>query len=332
MSTHAGTGRGLVSIGLPVYDGGKYLEETLDSILAQTYSEFELVISDNASTDRTEQICRAYAAKDPRIRYYRNKRNLGASKNFNRVFRLSSGLYFKWAAHDDLLAPNYLEKCVEVLEKDSSTVLCHSKTAYIDENGEPIETPEYADRGDSQKPHERFGSQLSFFKPSWKIFGLIRTDSLRKTSVMGAYIGGDRNLIAELSLIGRILEIPEFLFFARIHPQSYSYRFHRENRLLSNYDNRFIWWTENGQGAQSVFPHWKNCLEYFRAIGRAHLEWQERLLCYAEFFRWLVGEGIWVVGYNVYVALRSSCSMLHRFDVTALKLMTEFRERVVRAK
>jgi glycosyltransferase involved in cell wall biosynthesis len=98
-----------VSIGLPVFNGEKYLAEALDSILSQTYRDFKLIISDNASTDRTEQICREYAAKDRRIRYYRNEKNIGAPKNFNRVFELSSGKYFRWDAFTHPSAkPNYL--------------------------------------------------------------------------------------------------------------------------------------------------------------------------------------------------------------------------------
>ena len=112
-----------VTIGLPVYNGQNYLVETLESLLAQTYTDFELVISDNASTDRTEAICRQYAAGDARIRYYRNDENIGASANYNRAFELGRGEYFKWAAHDDLLAPTYLERCVEVLDANPDVVL-----------------------------------------------------------------------------------------------------------------------------------------------------------------------------------------------------------------
>jgi len=112
-----------VSIGLPVYNGENYLEEAIDSILAQTYKDFELIISDNASTDRTPDICQAYANKDPRIRYYRNEKNIGAAVNFNRVFELSSSEYFKWAAHDDIIAPDYISECIEILDNDDSIVL-----------------------------------------------------------------------------------------------------------------------------------------------------------------------------------------------------------------
>lgn len=120
-----------VSIGMPVYNGEPFLRETLDAILAQTFRDFELIISDNASTDATEQICREYAAQDKRISYSRNQQNIGASANFNRVFKLSSGEYFKWSAADDLHASDFLAKCVEILDRDRSVVLCHSQVQII---------------------------------------------------------------------------------------------------------------------------------------------------------------------------------------------------------
>ena len=104
-----------VSIGIPVYNGGRFIKEAIDSILAQTFEDFELILSDNASTDETEEICKEYATLDRRIRYYRNEENLGAAKNYNRVFELSNGEYFKWASHDDLCAPEYLERCIAAL-------------------------------------------------------------------------------------------------------------------------------------------------------------------------------------------------------------------------
>ena len=124
-----------VSIGIPVFNGEQYLAEAIDSILVLTYADFELIISDNASTDRTQEICRAYTKQDRRIRYYRNATNVGASKNFNRVFELSLVDYFKWAAYDDILAPDFLLKCVEVLDQDPSVVVCFSKMQIIDEDG-----------------------------------------------------------------------------------------------------------------------------------------------------------------------------------------------------
>ena len=111
-----------LTIGLPVYNGDNFLEECLESILAQTFRDFKLIISDNASTDRTESICRRFAENDPRVKYYRNEKNIGAAPNFNRVFELSNTEYFKWIAHDDVHKPDFVEQCVHILETDQNPV------------------------------------------------------------------------------------------------------------------------------------------------------------------------------------------------------------------
>ena len=122
-----------VSIGLPVYNGERYLEQALNSILGQTYTDFELIISDNASSDRTKAICEEFRSKDQRIRYYRNEVNLGAGPNHDLVFRRSKGKYFKWFGYDDLIAPNFLSRCIEILDRYHTVVLCTPKTKIIDE-------------------------------------------------------------------------------------------------------------------------------------------------------------------------------------------------------
>jgi len=140
-----------VSIGLPVYNGERYLREAIDSILAQTMDDFELIICDNASTDGTEVVCREYVDRDDRIRYYRNDDNLGASRNFNRTVELALASYFKWAAHDDALAANYLARCVEILDHEPTVVLSHSDAWIIDENTRRIGKQHYAE-GDTASP------------------------------------------------------------------------------------------------------------------------------------------------------------------------------------
>jgi len=124
-----------VSIGMPIYNAEKFLRQALDALLGQTFGDFELIISDNGSTDGSEAICREYASKDSRIKYYKNETNLGAAKNFNRVFELSRGEYFKWASHDDICDPEYLERCVELLDRNPAVVLCYPKANTIDEQG-----------------------------------------------------------------------------------------------------------------------------------------------------------------------------------------------------
>lgn len=125
-----------LTIGLPVYNGEEFLAESLECLLGQTFGEFILIICDNASTDRTREICRDYAARDPRIRVFRNDVNIGAVGNFNLALDLASTALFKWVAHDDLYKPEYLSSCLRLLDDNPEAVLAHSATAFIDESGE----------------------------------------------------------------------------------------------------------------------------------------------------------------------------------------------------
>jgi hypothetical protein len=142
----------LLSIGLFVYNGERFLEETLDSILSQTFTDFELIISDNASTDRTAEISQAYARADSRISYYRNEKNMGAGWNLRRVYELATGKYFKWAAADDLLEPEFLRRCVEALESDPGCVVAYARTKEIDANGTFIKQTVWKHRCRRRRP------------------------------------------------------------------------------------------------------------------------------------------------------------------------------------
>src|SRR5246127_102134 len=151
----------LVSVGLFVYNGERYIEETLDSILSQTFIDFELIISDNASTDRTGEIALSYAKRDDRIRYYRSEKNMGAGWNVRRVYELATGKYFKQAAADDMLEPDFLRLCVEALENDPSCVVAYTRTKEVDENGTCIENYVAPMRTDYDDPVARFREMLS---------------------------------------------------------------------------------------------------------------------------------------------------------------------------
>ena len=211
-----------VSIGIPVYNGENFLEECLDYILSQTYDDFELLITDNASTDNTEAICRAYAAKDRRISYYRQEKNFGPVWNYNYAFEKSTGEYFKWAAHDDLCHPDFLLKCVEVLDLDKSIVLSYPQTAIIDDKGQVLRNYNYQVNTHSAEPQQRFRSLICVnhnLHGAFEIFGLIRSNILRMTPLIEYYARGDSILLARLSLYGRFYQIPESLFFKRYHLQ-----------------------------------------------------------------------------------------------------------------
>jgi glycosyltransferase involved in cell wall biosynthesis len=206
-----------VSIGLAVYNGERFLKQTLDSIVAQTFEDFELVVSDNASSDSTEEICKGYAARDSRIKYSRNSVNIGANHNFNRAFQLSSGQYFRWSAADDLFEPTSLEVCVNVLDEHPEVALCYPKTVLIDAHGNKLRS--YEDNLDlrSSRAAERFRLALLNMGLLNAHYGLIRSDVLRRTPLYGTYPGADMVLLAELTLYGQFWEIPQQLFFRRMH-------------------------------------------------------------------------------------------------------------------
>ncbi|MFQ5769233.1 MAG: glycosyltransferase family 2 protein [bacterium] len=270
-----------VSIGLPVFNGETYLQVALDSLLVQTYTDFELIISDNGSSDRTQEICREYASNDRRIRYYRNERNQGAAWNYNHVFHLSSGKYFKWAAHDDMCAPTFLEKCVEKLEENPAIVLCYPKTIIIDEGGNHVKP--YFDNLSltATKPSERF----KYFHRSLRrvgernaIFGLIRADILKESALIGSYVSSDTILLGELALRGEFFEVPEYLFFRRDHSQT---------SVNANPEpNKRVVWFDIQKKDNILLPTWRWFYEYICSIMRVQLRGLERISCFIEMGKW----------------------------------------------
>ena len=207
-----------LTIGLPVYNGRSYLSEALDALLDQTYTDFELIISDNASTDGTEEICRRYVAMDPRIRYIRQPRNIGAAPNHNVVVNEARGELFKWAAHDDLYSPDLLERCIAALDGHPEVVLASCLSVMIDGAGKSTEpVTDYPVATDSPRPSERFASVL-FGRGGDDDYGVIRTEVLRRTPLTGSHYHSDRTLVAELALQGPFHRIPETLYFRRDLP------------------------------------------------------------------------------------------------------------------
>ncbi len=283
-----------LSIGMPVFNGEKHIKYAIDSILDQTYPDFELIILDNASTDKTKNICLEYETKDRRIHYYRNKTNIGAPKNYNRVFSLCSGEYFKWAAHDDVLAPQFLEKCVHILDSDSSIILCHSKVGRIDENG--ILVGDYDDwtleNIDSNKTHERFSDMIGSRNSCWTIMGVMRRAWLAKTPLHGCHINSDANLLAELSLMGRVYEIQEHLFFRRDYREAYSsiYNSRQPNNFHApahDYTIQLSWWGINKPSFLLRLPRWKIFVECYKSVNRVPLKFSEYLLCNIVITKWV---------------------------------------------
>lgn len=229
-----------VSIGVPVYNGEKYLAAALDSILAQSFADFEVIISDNASTDRTELICREYASRDGRIRYVRQPQNRGMTWNFSHAVDLARGEYFRWHAHDDSCAPTLLERCVEALDRNPDAVLAYPRVLMIDCHGDPLpddlstwRPPQSADgtptiderdpRGlNSPQAWRRYYGVL--MKTIWCLepYGVMRTAVMHTTGKLRSYRAAEKVFIAEMALRGQLIEVPEMLLHVRRHDDQYS--------------------------------------------------------------------------------------------------------------
>jgi glycosyltransferase involved in cell wall biosynthesis len=257
-----------VSVGLAVYNGERFINEALSSLLCQTFDDFELIISDNASTDRTEDICREYAAGDSRVHYYRNSHNLGLSGNYRRVFELSSGAYFKWATYDDVCAPEFIARCVDVLDRDGHVVLAHPQARIIDELGDVKADCSAGLHLQSPRPSERLAQLFRNLRLSNALYGVIRSDVLRATPLVGDFPAADIPLLAELCLRGLFYEIPEFLFLRRVHGRAISLQRDDQSQLEA-YNPQKV--------GRAVFRDWRLLGEYCRSMARVPLPWRERV-------------------------------------------------------
>jgi len=260
-----------VSIGLAVYNGEKYLRLAVESILEQNYTDFELIISDNASTDATEEICEELAAKDARIRYSRNATNIGASKNYQRVFELSKGEFFTWVDHDDLRLPGFLRRCVDVFDEAPATVvLVAPRTEMVDEQG--VSKQIRVDRLHTTHalPHERVADVIREVSYATAQYGLFRSAALRKTRLIDGFWSSDHVLLLELAILGEIWEIPETLVLKRDYPG----RCCRMNKTKAE----FAAWFDPARKERNSGK--KVIVEHARSIARLPLTPVERLLCF----------------------------------------------------
>jgi glycosyltransferase involved in cell wall biosynthesis len=273
-----------VSLGLPVYNGEKFIVATLNSIINQTYTNFELTICDNCSTDGTEEICRGFAEKDSRITFIKNEKNIGASGNFNKVFNVSNGKYFKWATHDDVLKPEFLERCVEVLEKYYDVYLCYTKRIIINEKDEELD---FVSDGLFLNQNETSGRYRHFLKrfrytTRWAIpvLGLFRKSELEKTRLLGAYPAADTMILCEIALRGKLYEIDEYLFMSRKHEQM-------SNKANTTAAKLAVFYDPKNRGKVQL-PRWKWLIENKNSIDLAPLILSSKLKCYSSLFLWSI--------------------------------------------
>jgi glycosyltransferase involved in cell wall biosynthesis len=206
-----------VSIGLPAYNGERYLRSAIESLLAQDFTDFELIISDNASTDGTEAICREYAARDARVRYSRLPENIGGVANHTRVCELARCEFFMWASCDDFWHPTYLSACVSVLRADPTVVVAYARNSLMDRDGKPLRDVSPGPPLDAGDPVERFRNLVDIYRAIEPFYGVIRRDVLRRVRPMCGHPGADRILFAELGLLGKLRQVPENLYVRRQH-------------------------------------------------------------------------------------------------------------------
>ncbi len=276
----------VVSVGLPVFNGETFLEVAISSVLAQTYDDLELIICDNASTDRTAEICQDYAARDRRVRYFRNPENLGAAPNYNLAFSHARGRYFKWLAHDDRITPSYLAKTVRVLDERTDAVLCNSVVSYIDQNGASIGLYNTGlALADSASAADRFAWMILRSHSCVDFFGLIRRKTLETSLLHGSFHGADRALLAQLAIRGRLIQLPAPLVEMREHPNRYT----RQNVRSAD---RAAWHDASKRGKVS-FPTWRLYAEYLKLVRNERMLPRERARCYGALARW------WMVNWNV---------------------------------
>ena len=271
----------LVTIGLPCYNSERYIAQAIDSLLAQTYGNFKLIISDNASTDSTGAICQRYAAADSRIEYTRNPVNIGLTRNFNRVFSLSNTKYFKWATADDFSGPDLLADAVAILEADPKIALCYPRTVLVDAEGQ--ETNRYVDKLNLMQDSavERFVKLVSEIALVNHHLGLLRSDAIRRTRLWGKHVGADIGFLAELSLYGKFCEIPKFQFFRRFHNESSSWA--RGN--IAHEARRY-----HAPRNRIPFNTWRFHATYMRAVLRSPLALGDKLKLSSHLMRKLYWE------------------------------------------
>lgn len=263
------SGKPKISIGMPVYNGEPYIGIAIDAILDQTFEDFELIISDNASTDATEQICRDFAARDKRIVYCRNPQNIGAAGNYNRLVDMARADYFRWSNADDMIAPQLLERCVSVLDATPDAVLSYGKTKIIDADGNECE--DYDDNLDLQdeRPSDRFAKFHDCVGLTNVIYGLMRTNAVRCTAKMGdgTYPAADTNFMGELTLYGKFVEIPEYLFYRRMHAGA-------STAVKGDDARQTYFWSAGGGGF--ILPEWRKNAAYLNAIRRAPVDFGDK--------------------------------------------------------
>jgi len=262
----------LVSIGLPVYNGERFLSRALDTLLGQDFGDLELVVSDNGSTDGTVEILEKYAARDDRLRFEVHAVNRGAAWNFNRVLAIANpeARYFSWAAADDERSPDFLSRTLKILESDPTVSLAHTGSADLDSDGHVLKTwHQPVEQWASDDVAERIAALVTMWHECFSVFGLIRTEVVRQTRGLGSFADSDNVLIAEIALRGRIVHDDAVCFFRRQH----------ENRSVSYGTRERVAWFDPSRSGKLSYPYWRTARQFVQAVQDAPLTASERRRC-----------------------------------------------------
>ncbi|PWB73286.1 hypothetical protein C3F09_05390 [candidate division GN15 bacterium] len=270
----------LLSIGMPVYNGERHVRSAVESLLGQTFGDFELLISDNASTDSTPDICRQLAAADRRVRYEQNQTNLGLIANYNRVFRLTRGRYFKWASSNDICDRHMVEECLAEMESHTDIVLCYPRTRLFTDDPTGAVDYEFGFELMEESPSERMRGLVDKLRLNNAMNGLIRRAALERTILLDNYLASDVNLLVELCLLGKFRQIPQALFYRRIHPSHLGGGGNVEE-LLRVYDPL--------SSRKVSYKFWRLNFEHFLSVWRASIPRHEKL----RLFPFLVKKWYW---------------------------------------
>jgi glycosyltransferase involved in cell wall biosynthesis len=292
-----------VSVGLPVYNGARYLSEAVDSLRSQTFGDFELIISDNGSTDETQRICLSYAERDPRIKYVRSEVNRGLIWNFLHVLELARAPYFKWMAHDDVCEPEFLARCVQELDADPEVVLCAPTTVDIDADGHRLREFDWPARTDSPDVRERFHDILRD-RYAHPFFGVMRTAVVRELDLGRPCLAWDKVLLAELALRGRLRVLDDPLLLHREHPnRSMRVHGHRAASRLASFDP--------ARANRVPLPLLWQALASYQGLRRAPLPAATRWRCAAMIPVWVASRPIRLAAELVYAGLDAADLVRH---------------------
>jgi glycosyltransferase involved in cell wall biosynthesis len=267
---------------MPVRDGERFVGRAIESILRQDFTDFELVVSDNGSTDGSEEICRHYADADERVRYTRQPTDRGLAWNFNHVAEISAGPLFKWAAHDDELCPSWLSSCLDALADAPGAVIAYTRRVRIDDAGQRLAVPTWTRTrprrflaADSD-PGTRFSDFLARTTSCIELYGVIRRSALERTRMLLPFLAADRVLLAELTMLGHFVEVPEQLFRHREHPGRTS----RQSPTAQT-----ARWGMVARD-QALVPTWRLGIEFARAIERSPMDPTARRAAYRGLRAW----------------------------------------------